>query len=1123
MAIDFVKSGQAPALEFIDKDMLVSASAGSGKTTVMVEKIMRYLKTGSISRLIILTFTKASASDMREKLTEKLSDAIRLGGESATHYKEQLRLLPFAFIGTIDAICGQIYKRYFEEIGSAPSLDMLDDEEGTMLKTRAMDEVFVELIKRGDDTFNELATLYGKSKNFDGLKETIKLVLNFLSAQESPATFMAFAKLEAEKDFLESKAVKDYIAYYRKAFGKMRSQTESMVKKALEVKDATDKERQDNYNKATELDDLCSDIMHQDDLGFVELIESVGGLSSMPRKLKSCSEENLKYIEELGVLNDRAKELLQGAKEYFGKGIVELRREDNDSKRLVAKILDIVEKVRIRYQEIKMEENKQDFEDIERCALKIFENKAIAKEFSESIDYIFLDEYQDTNKLQEAIFKKIARGNLFMVGDVKQAIYGFREAEPQIFLDKLNRYQTEEDGKNVPLNKNFRSAQEVLTFVDRVFSELMTYDFGGIDYKKDSLFGVKGLDDENIAMKPEVEVAVFRENQKEKEEADNFVYSVKDGKKYIKEEEAEDHYIANKIVELVGKEQIYDRAIKGYRPLRYSDIAILYRTKSKSKGTRRVFDECNIPYSAEGFDGEAPTGDVDAINCYLRTIDNFKQDFHLSGAMLSYFGGFTEGELAEIRKQNYKLKFFHEAVLAYSGVLRSKIDNFFDKVVRYKKLSALVDVPTLIGTIMTESGYINTLFAGGNPDRINYYNAFIQALRAKKFSASLDSYLEFLDSRVEFKIEEPQSALDAVNMMTVHKSKGLEYPVVFMAHCGSEMNKSAEKQTIVIDSRYGVGTNDFDHASGATIKTTRRKAIEMGILQKQKYEALRLMYVAFTRAKCRLYVSGKAKLEEDAIALKGSAKYALPSELETFMDWVIYAHNQNPEIKIVVNPRCDELQTATQKLKESPIEASDKLTFKEYAYKESTLLSNKYTVTGLNANRGEEISFTQTLDTQSIEKGIDYHKVMELIDFNMRDIESIQAFVESLERADEIGKGVVEPEIIKKSLNHPLFDKVRKGTSRREQEFIYYAPVCEVLDGVQTDDYTLVQGIMDLLVEGEENILIDYKVSGAPIDTLRARYARQIELYSKAYEEMSGKKLSRKAVFVLNRGEVIEF
>ena len=275
------------------------------------------------------------------------------------------------------------------------------------------------------------------------------------------------------------------------------------------------------------------------------------------------------------------------------------------------------------------------------CGQGRIEPTEAAKVLSGRFDEIMIDEYQDSNLIQEAVLTSVSGAwkntpNVFMVGDVKQAIYGFREAEPQIFLDKLNRYQTEEDGKNVPLNKNFRSAQEVLTFVDRVFSELMTYDFGGIDYKKDSLFGVKGLDDENIAMKPEVEVAVFRENQKEKEEADNFVYSVKDGKKYIKEEEAEDHYIANKIVELVGKEQIYDRAIKGYRPLRYSDIAILYRTKSKSKGTRRVFDEYNIPYSAEGFDGEAPTGDVDAINCYLRTIDNFKQDFSVMRTTKSF-------------------------------------------------------------------------------------------------------------------------------------------------------------------------------------------------------------------------------------------------------------------------------------------------------------------------------------------------------------------------------------------------------------------------------------------------------------------------------------------------------
>ncbi len=1123
MAIDFEKSGQAPALEFINKDMLVSASAGSGKTTVMVEKIMRYLKTGDVTRLIVLTFTKASAGDMREKLTEKLSDAVRLGGEYAVHYKEQLRLLPFAFIGTIDSICGQIYKRYFEEIGASPVLDLLDDEEGKALRSQAMDEIFIELIKGGDDTFNELATLYGKSKNFDGLKETVNLVLNFLSAQECPTTFMAFAKAEAEKDFFESKAVKDLISYYRKAFGLMRPSAEIMVKGALAIQDATDKEKTANYEKATEIDDLCSAIMHQDDVGFVELISNVEPFGAMPKKTVKTSDENRKYIEELSVLNGRVKDLLKTAKDSFDKGAVELRREDDDSKRLVAKILDVVEKVRLRYQDLKMEEGKQDFEDLERFALRIFENKAIAKEFSENIDYIFLDEYQDTNKLQEAIFKKIARGNLFMVGDVKQAIYGFREAEPQIFLDKLNRYQTEDEGKNVPLNKNFRSAQEVLSFVDKVFSELMTYDFGGIDYKGESLFGEMGLDRENVAMSPLVEVAVFSDDKKEKEEADDFVYSVKNGRKYLKDDFAEDYYIASKIRSLVTNEKIFDRATGNYRPVRYGDIAVLYRTKSQSKGTRQVFDSMGIPYKAEGFEGSVSTEDVDAINGYLRTIDNFKQDQYLAGAMLSMFGGFSEKELSEIRKDNYKLKFFHEAVLAYNGEHSAKVAAFFERLTKYKKLSSLVDVPTLIGTIMTDTGYITKLFSEGNADRINHYNAFIQTLRSKKFSASLDSYLEFLDKGVEFKIEEPQSAVDAVAMMTVHKSKGLEFPIVFMAHSGTEMNKSVEQQKIVIDSRYGIGVNDFDHKNGQTMKPTRRKAIEVGILQKQKYEALRLMYVAFTRAKCRLYVSGKAKLEEGAAELKGSAKYALAQELETFMDWVVYAAMRNPEIEVLVNPTYEDFESVEELLDEAELLGGEPLTFDDYAYQESTVLSNKYTVTALNTKDREEAIYVPSLDSQNAETGIDYHKVMELIDFNICDEVKIREFIEGLEKEAVIGKGVVDAAVISKTLSHPLFNNVRNGTCLREQEFIYYAPACEVLENTHATDYTLIQGIMDLLVEGEENLLIDYKVSGAPIDVLRNRYARQIELYARAYEEMSGKKLSKKAVFVLNRGEIIEF
>lgn len=1123
MAIDFVASGQAPALEFINKDMLVSASAGSGKTTVMVEKILRYLEEGSITRIIVLTFTKASASDMREKLMERLSDAVRLGGEKASHYKEQIRQLPFAYIGTIDSICGQICTRYFEIVGLNPALETLDDEEAKALRSLAMDEVFEDLIRKGDQNFDEIASLYGNAKTFDGLKETMGIVLNFLSAQENPEAFINFAKEEAQKDFLDSGAVKNLIAYYRKSCGFLRPRLNNLVAKSLKIRESTDKEREANYNKAVELEDFCSSVTYADDEGFIDFISNYGSLSRMPSKSVKSSFANNDFVACLGDYNEKIKELLEKAKEVFGKGVEGCRKEDEESRGYVSKLLDIVSLVREKYATLKKEESKKDFEDVERNALAIFEHEEIAKEFSEGIDHVFLDEYQDTNKLQEAIFKKIARDNLFMVGDVKQAIYGFREAEPQIFLDKLKRYQTGKEGKNVPLNKNFRSAQTVLTFVDRVFSELMTYDFGGIDYKEDSTFGKAGIKDKDLQMTPEVEVVVFSNKEKEKKAADDFVYSVEGGKKVVKEECDEDWYIANKIAELVERETIIDKETGLRRRLRYGDIAILYRSKTPSAGTRKVFDKVGIPYRAEGFDGEISNEDLDKINNYLRTIDNYKQDRCLAGSMLSPFGGFTEKELSEIRKQNYKKYYFHEALALYDGALNDKISRFFERLKEYKKLSALVDVPTLIGKIMTDSGYLTALLADGKTDRISYYNAFIQELRTKKHAQNLQSYLEFLDSGVELEIEAPQRALDAVNMMTVHKSKGLEFPVVFIAHAGGKRNAVTEKQTIILDSRFGLGVNSFDESSGQTTKSTRKLAIERAIVEKENFEALRLMYVAFTRARCRLYVVGTTALTEYGVRLKGKGALTLPQELTSFMEWIIFASERDDMIKITRDPFVERRAC----LLDAPLSIVQKesapLTFMDYAHEESISIFNKYTVTGLNVNNVDGVTYIPSSVPQSAEKGIAYHKVMELIDFNKHSLSEITAFIEELEREEVIERGMVDGEIIEKTLTHPLFDEVRKGNPLREQEFIYYAPACEVLEGVSARDKVLVQGVMDLIVEGEQNILLDYKVSGAPNEILRERYRKQIELYARAYEEMTGKKVSRKAVFVLNRGEVIEF
>ncbi len=1126
---------QKEAIKFIDRDMLVSASAGSGKTTVMVEKILKYLEKGSITRIVVLTFTRASAADMREKLTERLSSFVRQGGEDAEHYREQLNLLPFAYIGTIDSICGQIYKRYFEELGVSPKLDMLDAEESQTLMSKAIDKVFADRIDAEDEDFQFLAYLYSNAKSLEGLKEALDVILKSLSAQEYPNVFIENAISEAGKPFLESRAVKTEIARCRNAF---KSLEDAVFDLYREVKESEfpEKRIEKAFAKLDEIEDARSSIAHATDETIFDAVTNahVKGMK-LPQNLEY---ECVEFFQKLVFLNARVVREIDRAKELFGKPLETCQKEDLEGQELVKKLLGVVKEIRATYAELKREEGKADFEDVERYALAILQNETKRKEFSEGIDYIFLDEYQDTNRLQEAIFKKIARDNVFMVGDVKQAIYGFREADPQIFLSKYELYKADVAGKNVLLNQNFRSDQKILSFTDQVFSEVMTADFGGIDYKSGHAFGDAGLDVQANGPNPIVEVAVFPRPASVRNEADTTIYSVKNGEKKEVQEKAQDLYIADRIMSMVGKDLVRDKKTGKDRPIRYGDICVLYRTTTKVPSLIKIFEECKIPYFAEGVEGQSGSMDVDAVNGYLRIVDNLRQDKYLVGAMLSGLGGFNEKELAEVRAQNYdSVESFHEALLAYEGALKVKIDDFLGRVNKYRKLSALVDVPTLIEQIMTESGYLSALLAEGKTSRIETYNSYVHLLRTKKFAKDLPTYIDFLDSGIKIEIPVLAHGENAVTIMTVHKSKGLEFPVVFVARTESALNKKSGKQAIVLDSEYGVGINFFEEKEGVTTKTTRRLAIERAIYKKQNDEALRLMYVAFTRAKYRLYITGSANVNDTGVA----DVYLSPEEKTSFLGWVLAAAERNNAIEITKNPTLNVLKEGGELNLSESYEGGEPLFFTPYPYLESTVLSNKYTVTGLNREArkedderllesvefGEEIhkesSNKSSLETQSIEKGIAYHKVMEEIDFNIRSESAIGAFVKGLEDAGSIPCGVVDAKIIKKVLDHPLFDVARKGKCLREQEFLYYAPISDLFSGVTASDKTLVQGIMDLVVEGEENMLLDYKVSDSPVASLKSRYATQIALYAKAYEEMTGRKLAKKAVFVLNRGEVIEF
>lgn len=1108
--LNWKASGQDKALEFIDKNILVSASAGSGKTTVMVEKIFRYLKTGSITRLIVITFTRASAADMKEKLTQKLSTAIRKGDENAEHYKKQLRALPMAYIGTIDSICQEIYKRWFEDIGGNPDFSVLDETEADALRAQAIRSVVEELIANEDADFRDLEEKYSKKRGLDPLYKATEKIMRFADTQEDYMGFLDIAERMADTPFEDSPALSWLAGYYRKRLATYRKYAEEFLgavkKRGLVKLEAV----------VATTEDYISTLVHSEDMPLFYRVAEPFSVRK-PTCSKKEAPEVIASYDEFGAFLKEFKELLKEMREVAGDFDVTVER-DNQSKRTAKKLIAFVKMCSARYAELKKDEGKVDFADLERNALAIVKNDERAKELAEGTDYIFLDEYQDTNRLQEAIISRIERGNLFMVGDVKQAIYGFRSAEADIFLERYRNYKDGEAGKNIPLNTNFRSEQRILSFIDAVFSNVMTYDFGGIDYLHDSLFGKAGIPFKVTDNAPATEIALFTGCMQEKVEYPQ-VYSVKYGATKVKQENPECRYIASKISEMVGKRTLYDRKTGTARPIAYSDIAILVRQRTGADELLRALEEYGIPYDGSDMNVVGETRDISAIDALLRVIDNSEQDYALTTAMLSYFGGFDEAELVEIRSAVPSEDFFYKAVRAYEGRLKPKIDAFYAFVEKYVRLAPLCDVATLIRRIGGESGFISYLFSGGEYDRIEIFNSYVKFLEDKTYAKNVADYLAYKSDNPELSVPRMSGAQDKVSVITMHKSKGLEFPVVFMAGCARRMRGVSSFDNVSTDSQLGIAIDYFDEDENASGKSFTRVAFDKRADVKCRLEEARIMYVAMTRAKYYLYITGFEKKSE----LKAITD---PADAESYMDWLRLSADNSKEVKeaFVYNPWIIPAPMAQKESAVLPNVPKCEIEYLDYEYKESATLGTKYSVTALNASEErEQNEYIESLGAQDTQKGIAYHKVMELIDFDLRTVDEVRAFVTKLEKEGVIPKNEVSPETVAKALRHPIFELARKSRCLREQEFIYYAPASEVLEEYETQDRTLVQGVMDLVIEGDRTVLVDYKVSGSPVPALRARYRTQIDLYAKAYEAITGKAPDVKAVFVLNRAEYIEF
>lgn len=1090
-------------------NLLVSASAGSGKTTIMLQKVLELLKKGKdIDKFLIMTFTKASASEMKEKLIKKLYEEIRT--TDSLHLKRQLDLLNFSSICTIDSFCFSLYRKYFADIGLEPAFENMDERESKLLFIECTDEILEEYLSKSDDElFYQLLQRYIRNRDVEPLKEAIKQLSVFLDIQTDEEDFINKCYSMLDSDIEKHPAIKLYLEHNIKNLRRFEDEGKDLLQRVINEK------LPDKY-----IDIINNILISIKNISKAKSLESFAlavkkiEFSNMPRCKEDCIYKEL--ADEIKFYNsevkDYIKKLYEDLEDYYNSGVF-LKGSSED----IRKLIELTIRVRNRYQKKKLQKKKFDFADLSKISQKILQVKKLREEVSSEYDYIFVDEYQDTNYIQENIINLICKkDNLFMVGDPKQAIYQFRHAEPKIFIQRYFKYKNAKEGTNEDLNENFRSDKRILDFVNYVFREVMDFEFGGIDYKNNAeLSAIEELVFPVVSQQPAAQVALYSKPQKE--ECDNYpFYSVKNAENKQTDIDYEGFFICKKIKELVGREYIYDSSIKAKRAIEYKDIAILMY-KRKGSGIIDQLSQNNIPYSAPGFKAER-IYQIDLLADYLRIIDNMQNDIPLSSVMQSPLYNFTSLEMLNIRKE-FPKGFFWEAVVNFSGnnIIKQKIMTLQHDLKRYRKMISYCNVYELMLKILGD-GFDAYLLSEGE-EITSQVNTFINSVKGREYSGNIADFLQFFDKAFDNKLSIP-SAADAVKVMTIHNSKGLEFPVVFVAeaHSGYAHIHDNNKD-LYLDNELGIAAKYFNEKDKIKKDTLLIKGFKLKSKYREKEQLLRLMYVAFTRAKNHLFIVGEDK----------KCKHRYNDMQDNFIQWLNLAKLKNPQLEdhfmVIGNETATETESDVKIIKNTSVDLSE-LDF-AYEYSNSVSVPAKYSVSALKdtADTDYEERVSYLTKEERIEKGVNLHKIIELIDFNLKDIDEIRVSVSKMAEKGMLPCKTVEEEdilTITKLLNSEIIELCRKSKYMKEKRFMLYLPLKEVKENCDISDKVLVQGAIDLIILGENNIIVDFKVTQSSVETIKERYKKQLTLYKLAAEKLLKIKVKKMVIYVINRNIMID-
>lgn len=1094
----------ADQLKALDTDknsnILVSASAGTGKTTVMVTRIVKLILTKQIplQSVIVVTFTKLAAAQMKEKLFNMLTET---NDEFAFTQREKI---DSAQICTLHSFCADIVREYFYLAGLDPDFVVAEQSEAAALFKNALEDVLKEQYKN-DETFNDLLIRVVRNRSDRVLEEYLTKLYNFGQCIKDFSVWYDEKRLQ-----VNTKSVEDYLNDY--LLNAQRSYKDVLEDYISRLNKIGAYLLADYFGQIKNL--LCASIDFTLEKNLQLWYATV--LPTFLQKYKKAPEtvdvekfENL--LEECISLKETINDWLKEIKIY--EDIKHNSMFDVQNRIWLDKLVQLTVEVTKRFSQLKRERNLCDYNDLEHLTLKILEDEEALSQIKSKFGYVFVDEYQDINGIQEEILAKLkGEFNFFAVGDVKQSIYGFRQSDPDIFVQRSKEYTENFPTNNVVyMNDNFRCNGDIASFVNTVFSELMTDNFGQVDYAGRG----KLIANNNCIICDGAKSAVITyinyykpENKTPPQE----VYDITaKQEEEISGDDVEGMYIAKKIKEIVGTLDS-----KG-RETCFGDIVILMRSvKNNAVNIYKQLIKADIPAVID-YKTTTQSCEINDLISFIRIVDNPLDDYEYANALNSALGLLSFEQLAQISQLVLDGNSFFEKTQSYinhpaaDDIIKGKLQKFFVLIKKYRILSETLPCGELLLKLMEEKEYERYILAlpDGETRQLRLSN-FVSSVA----SMSLRELINYVNE-----VGTPEYANNysgnAVRIMTMHASKGLEFDVVFLAGLNSPFAK--DNDAFLISKRFGPSLKYFDIDEKTATETPLFLAVKNEQLTKNLEEELRLLYVSLTRAKKRLY------LVASGIKEAGKTKFT-PFDACCMFDWIDLAlhsvglsayKNSSSDNYSVQFVTADSLKKEQkQDIKAAAEENNDSLAYIDwtYPYLQDTILPLKAASSQIDklAKTEEEeeslgqiiyLDLPQDIDRSGLGKA--YHKIFERCDITNAD--SVESTKETLIKEGLLDKSLAEAidtSLIKSCLNNASFVQlISSGKRYRELPFMAALPYSSIF-GSGSDQKIMLQGVIDLLVvNGKNAVLIDFKVTQNTKD-IKKNYSKQINSYKKAAEQV---------------------